>query len=134
MAARAPRNTGAPMPDPTDQMMTPPPQQQPAYYSPQQPAQGYYGDDGNNGLHDAAQAARRYVRTPETKEFYRTSEFLLWLLMAIGLLVASAVNDAFDAEQVWPTLVLLTSAYILSRGIAKSGSRRGEPERSGYGY
>ena len=129
MATRVPRNGGAPAPDMTDQMGTPPPAQG-GYYQ-QQPPAGYYPDQGGNGLHDAAQAARRSVRTPETKAFYRTSEFLLWFVMTAAVLIASALNDTFDAEQVWPAVMFLTSAYILSRGIAKSGSRRGEPEARG---
>ena len=31
-----------------------------------------------------------------------------------------------DAEQAWPLAIGLSAAYILSRGIAKSGARRGE--------
>jgi hypothetical protein len=113
------------MPDGTAQMAAPtaPP---PGYYAPQsyEPAQG-------NGLHDAAQAARRYVRTPETKEFFRTSEFMIWLVLSVSMLIASAMQSNFSAHQAWSLVTTITVAYIVSRGIAKAGSRRAEPERTG---
>jgi glycerol uptake facilitator-like aquaporin len=103
------------------------PQTQQMPYPPQQ-AYGQYGGQGygqRNG-HDVAEQARRYVHTPETKEFFRTSEFVIWLVMTICLFIAAAVHNNFSAEQAWPLAIGLSAAYILSRGIAKSGARRGE--------
>ncbi|MCU1450758.1 MAG: hypothetical protein JWP02_2928 [Acidimicrobiales bacterium] len=107
-------------------------QQQP--YPPQQmggymPQQGY-GQHG--GGHDVAEQARRYMHTPETKEFFRTSEWLIWLVMTISLFIAAAVHDNFSAEQAWPLAIGLSAAYILSRGIAKAGARRGEERDFGH--
>jgi hypothetical protein len=106
--------------DPTGQMAAPPPQPQ---YMPQQ---GY----GMNGGHDAGAMARRYVHTPETKEFFRTSEFLVWFLLTAAVLLSAAIHENFDAPDAWPLAIGLSAAYIISRGVAKSGSRRGDPERS----
>jgi hypothetical protein len=107
----------------------PPQQTQQVPYPPQQ-QQGYGGmpqgyPRGGNG-HDVAEQARRYMHTPETKEFFRTSEWLIWLVMTVALFIAAAVHDNFSAEQAWPLAIGLSAAYILSRGIAKSGARRGE--------
>ncbi|HYN98103.1 MAG TPA: hypothetical protein VEU28_00355 [Actinomycetota bacterium] len=74
---------------------------------------------------DAAEMAERYVYTPETKEFFRTSEFLLWLLAIVGVFIAAGVNEEFDAKSAWTVFTILTTGYIVSRGLAKAGTRRG---------
>ena len=112
----------------------------PVYAPPQEqrfergPAGGYppgYGyDQGGGGpsFQDRAADAARAVRTPETKEFFKTSEFLVWGLLLISMLIAAAVADSFDASRVWMYATILSGAYILSRGIAKAGIGRGKPE------
>ena len=75
----------------------------------------------------AARFAREHLRTPETKEFFKTSEFLLWGLGVLVLLLAAGIlDDRLDAVGVWQFITLLSSAYIVSRGIAKAGVPRGE--------
>ena len=76
----------------------------------------------------------RAARTPETKEFFKTSEFLVWGLVTAFLLIAAGVvswrDDHFIAQDAWLYVTILSAAYILSRGIAKAGTRRGhEHER-----
>ena len=78
----------------------------------------------------AMESFGRHVKTPETKEFFKTSEFAVWALTILGILISAATigggdDDEFPASLAW-TLVTATSfAYILSRGISKSGTRRG---------
>lgn len=74
---------------------------------------------------DAAEMAERYVHTPETKEFFRTSEFLLWALAVLGVLIASAMNEEFDSPAAWTVITVVTTGYIVSRGLAKAGTPRG---------
>jgi hypothetical protein len=78
---------------------------------------------------DPAEMAERYVHTPETKEFFRTSEFLLWLLAVVGVLIASAANEEFDSPSAWTVITVVTTGYIVSRGIAKAGTPRGWDDR-----
>jgi hypothetical protein len=92
-----------------------------------------YSDSGGRPLgpssgirrEDAVEMAERYVYTPETKEFFRTSEFLLWLLAIVGVFIASGVNEEFDSKSAWTVFTVLTTGYIVSRGLAKAGTRRG---------
>ena len=109
----------------------PPPQgqfvQQPVQQPPiSQPQQGYAG----NGNDFAAQAARfnqEHIATPETKEFFKTSEFVLWGLGCLGVLIASAVApDIFDARAAWGLITTLSIAYMVSRGLAKAGTHRAD--------
>ena len=75
----------------------------------------------------ADQPARRL--TTETKAAYKTTEFIVFILAVVGVLVASAVTDssadnqAFGARSAWLYVTLLTIGYMISRGLAKSGSR-----------
>ena len=66
--------------------------------------------------------------TTETKASFKTTEFFAFLAVAIGVLVAAAVVDetnagGFGAKQAWLYVTILTVGYMVSRGLAKSGSR-----------
>jgi hypothetical protein len=91
-----------------------------------------YGYDQHDGGHDraaeAAAFARRHIRTPETKEFFKTSEFAVWFLTAVFTLIAAAISDEFGPRSAWLYVTIIGAAYIVSRGLAKAGARRAEPE------
>ena len=67
--------------------------------------------------------------TTETKAAFKTTEFIVYVLMVVGVIIASAVTDAgddnqsFGAKSAWLYVTLLTIGYMISRGLAKSGSR-----------
>ncbi len=78
-----------------------------------------------------------YGRRPwaETKPFFMTSEFLAFVLGTAGVLIAAWVLDNFDAPRAWLYASIIAAAYIVSRGIAKAGTRDPNPDRSrGGGY
>jgi hypothetical protein len=66
-------------------------------------------------------------RTTETKAAFKTTEFVAYLAVLAGILVAGLMvddgNGAFGAEKVWLYSTILTVGYMVSRGLAKSGSR-----------
>ena len=64
----------------------------------------------------------RWVES-ETKPFFMTSEFLFYAIMTLALLVTAMSDNSIDARWFWLLEVPLTIGYLLSRGIAKSGSR-----------
>jgi hypothetical protein len=71
-----------------------------------------------------------YTRTrrisTETKASYKTTEFVFYILAVIGVLIASAGADGesdFGTQEAWFYIALLTIGYMVSRGLAKSGSR-----------
>lgn len=76
--------------------------------------------------------ARRYF---ETKSAFKTTEFIVYLVAVVSVLIASAVvdgngngdngsgGDYFRADRAWLYVVLLTIGYMVSRGLAKAGSR-----------
>ena len=61
----------------------------------------------------------------ETKAAFKTTEFVAYLITVVGVLVAAAVVDAtdFGSQDAWFFVTLLTIGYMVSRGLAKSGSR-----------
>ena len=67
------------------------------------------------------------VRTTETKASTKTSELIVYLVAAAAILIASFVVDGFNATEGWMFFTFLSIGYMVSRGLAKSGSR--EPYR-----
>jgi hypothetical protein len=74
--------------------------------------------------HDGGRNGSRRVSS-ETKTAVKTTELVAYVAAVIGVLVASAIVDAsdFGAQDAWFLVTLLTIGYMLSRGLAKSGSR-----------
>ncbi len=69
-------------------------------------------------------------RSTETKASFKTTEFFAYIAVLVGIFVAGAVtkagsngNDVFRAHQVWLYATILTIGYMISRGLAKAGSR-----------
>ena len=69
-------------------------------------------------------APRRRLST-ETKASYKTSELPIFIVVLLGILIASAVTDEtdFGAQEAWRYITWLTIGYLISRGLAKLGSR-----------
>jgi hypothetical protein len=61
--------------------------------------------------------------TSETKPFFLTSEFLVFVLFVMGLAIGTATSDVVDPRLFWTLTTVAVAFYMLSRGIAKSGSR-----------
>src|SRR5947199_64677 len=81
---------------------------------------------------DAPRTRRRERRLPETKTFALASEFWVFVLGVAAMLFAAYVVDDIADATAWRFVAFIGMAYIVSRGIAKSGSRRGfEPGWSG---
>jgi hypothetical protein len=91
------------------------------------------GHDDSSFADGASRFARQHLRTGETKEFFKTSEFFVTLIGVAALIIAAAVQDNFDAHGMWRLVTALLIAYVLSRGIAKAGSdkREGRSRNSG---
>jgi hypothetical protein len=75
-----------------------------------------------------ANTARRL--TTETKAAFKTTEFYAYVAVLVGILVAGLLtkagdgaDDRFQSHQVWLYATILTVGYMVSRGLAKAGSR-----------
>jgi len=74
---------------------------------------------------DRTDASRtsRIVSRDETKPSFKTTELLTMLGIVAAILIAAASADNFDAPRAWTLVAVVASAYMVSRGLAKSGSR-----------
>ena len=64
--------------------------------------------------------------TTETKEATKTTELIAYVLAVAGVAITAFTvdnNPDFGAERAWLYITILTAAYLISRGLAKSGSR-----------
>jgi F0F1-type ATP synthase assembly protein I len=67
----------------------------------------------------------------ETKPSWKSTELFVYLAAVVAVLIASQMvgdgaghpNDYFAADKAWWYITLLTIGYLVSRGLAKSGSR-----------
>ena len=67
-------------------------------------------------------------KSTESKSAYKTTEFVVYVLAVLGVLIASMIVDqSFGADPAWRYVTYLTVGYMISRGLAKTGSR--EPYR-----
>ena len=66
----------------------------------------------------------------ETKQAFKTSEFWMVAAVIVGILVSAMAikggdtggTDEFVARQAWLYVAIVTGAYAIGRGLAKSGS------------
>jgi len=88
---------------------------------------------GNEGAGDRS-ASRGVVRrlSTETKQAFKTTEFWAMVVVIVGILAAAATikggdtapgTDEFIARQAWLYVAIVAVGYMISRGLAKSGSR-----------
>jgi hypothetical protein len=68
----------------------------------------------------------RRVGIDETKVAFKTTEFLAYLATVAGILIAAAVDETIDARLAWILVAAVGIGYMLSRGLAKSGSNHRE--------
>lgn len=91
---------------------------------------GTTGRGADLGSH--APARRSTARlTTETKHAFKTTEFVSFVVIVLGILISAAAikggdthgTDEFLARQAWLYVAIVTAGYLISRGLAKSGSR-----------
>jgi len=91
---------------------------------------GLQGTSGAVSYTNGTPAHGEPGRSTETKASFKTTELMAYVAAVAGVLIASAVvettnahADYFRADKAWFYIVLLTIGYLVSRGLAKSGSR-----------
>jgi hypothetical protein len=90
----------------------------------------------NRGNNDTG-VTRNRTHGDETKPSFKTTELVVYVLAVIGVLIASKVvgdggnndgHDYFAADKAWWFITLLTIGYMISRGLAKAGSRSSDTD------
>jgi hypothetical protein len=89
---------------------------------------------GGTGARVDRPADRNAVRrlATETKQAFKTTEFWAMVGVIVAILIAAAMikggdtapgTDEFIARQAWLYVAIVAVGYMISRGLAKSGSR-----------
>jgi hypothetical protein len=94
---------------------------QPLPPQPQGYGYGYGPQYGNR--YGGGFGMRRPGGWSETKPFFMTSEFLATLLGVIAIAITGAVAEDLDSRGASLLITILLAAYVVSRGIAKAGTR-----------
>jgi hypothetical protein len=86
---------------------------------------------GGAAAHRPVTGAARQRRSTETKAAFKTTELIAYIVASAAVLIAALILDesdagGFGARQAWLYFTILTVGYMISRGLAKSGSH--EPD------
>ena len=71
---------------------------------------------------DRRPATAGRVTRDETKPSFMTTELYAFVASVAAILIAAAQADNFDAPRAWTLVAAVTIGYMVSRGLAKSGS------------
>ena len=69
------------------------------------------------------------VHRDETKPSFLTTEFWAMAGVVAAILVAAWQADNFDAPRAWTLVAAVAIGYMVSRGLAKSGSAHRDHDR-----
>jgi hypothetical protein len=59
----------------------------------------------------------------ETKNALKTTEFFAMVAVNAAILIAAWVSDSLNDVRAWTLVAAVATGYIISRGLAKSGSK-----------
>jgi hypothetical protein len=70
----------------------------------------------------ASYTETRSVQADETKNALKTTEFVAMVGVIAAILIATWVSDTLNDVRAWTLVAAVAVGYIISRGLAKSGS------------
>ena len=59
----------------------------------------------------------------ETKHAFKTTEFVAMVGVIAAILIATWVSDSLDDVRAWTLVAAVSIGYMISRGLAKSGTK-----------
>jgi hypothetical protein len=71
----------------------------------------------------ASYGETRLTTGDETKNSLKTTEFFAMVSVIGAILIATAVSDSLNDVRAWTLIAAVAIGYMISRGLAKSGSR-----------
>jgi hypothetical protein len=86
---------------------------------------------GRTATGSSVARARTERLATETKHAFKTTEFFAMVAVIAGILISALVidggdsggSDAFVADEAWLYVAIVAVGYMISRGLAKAGSR-----------
>ena len=71
----------------------------------------------------ASYSDTRLAHGDETKNALKTTEFFAMVAVNAAILIAAWVSDSLDDVRAWTLVAAVAIGYMISRGLAKSGSK-----------
>ena len=71
----------------------------------------------------ASNGKTRLAHGNETKNALKTTEFFAMVAVNAAILIAAWVSDSLNDVRAWTLVAAVSIGYMISRGLAKSGSR-----------
>jgi hypothetical protein len=71
----------------------------------------------------ASYGETRPAQGDETKNALKTTEFFAMVAVNAAILIAAWVSDSLNDVRAWTLVAAVAIGYIISRGLAKSGSK-----------
>jgi hypothetical protein len=71
----------------------------------------------------ASHGEARLAHGDETKNALKTTEFFAMVAVNAVILIAAWVSDSLNDVRAWTLVAAVAIGYIISRGLAKSGSK-----------
>jgi hypothetical protein len=71
----------------------------------------------------ASSGETRLTRGAETKNALKTTEFFAMVGVIAAILIAAWVSDSLDDVRAWTLVAAVAIGYMISRGLAKSGTK-----------
>jgi hypothetical protein len=68
----------------------------------------------------------RAARSRRDEGCVQETEVIAYLATVVAVLIAAKIDDSLDGHGAWTLVTALTIGYLVSRGLAKSGSRHHE--------
>ena len=65
----------------------------------------------------------RLAHGDETKNAFKTTEFFAMVAVNAAILIAAWVSDSLGDVRAWTLVAAVSIGYIISRGLATSGSK-----------
>jgi hypothetical protein len=72
---------------------------------------------------EAPYGETRLAHGDETKNALKTTEFFAMVAVNATILIAAWVSDSLNDVRAWTLVAAVAIGYIISRGLAKSGSK-----------
>jgi hypothetical protein len=80
-------------------------------------------ETADRGRVAASYGHTRVARGDETKNALKTTEFFAMVAVNAAILIAAWVSDSLNDVRAWTLVAAVSIGYIISRGLAKSGSK-----------
>jgi hypothetical protein len=79
-------------------------------------------------MHAPSSQSQASATQDDTKHALKTTEFFAMIGVIAAILIATAISDSLNGVRAWTLVAAVAIGYMISRGLAKSGTKYGGGE------